>query len=398
MYTSLFLAALAGLASAVPAPRTGTKRTDWTGELLGLLTHKKLTFGKDGTFKVVSFSDMHFGERWGNLSWADWGPANDALTQQVHATVLDQEKPDYVVFNGDMMTGENVFADNATGYLDQYFAPTVQRGIPFSCTHGNHDNADNINHQEEIEYEQKHYSDLSYTRMDVGPQPWGVGNYWVPVYANEGDWAPAVIMWFFDSRSFTSGTGAGPGPVPDSANYYWIDENTVPAYINGQSWLMKTIWGELPPSLVFVHIPFQKSDDLWQLGTPGDHDDEPDPASQGFLNNTYTGLDLPSFNAILNLAEGQDKVLAITSGHDHGESWCARSSNSSGIPLCFDGHSGYGGYVTPHSVVRNGRVFNLKLSDLTAKDGPKVDTWNSYENKTTNDHVTLGPDFMKSYL
>ena len=35
------------------------------------------------------------------------------------------------------MTGENVFADNATGYQDQCYAPTVARGLPFSSTHGN---------------------------------------------------------------------------------------------------------------------------------------------------------------------------------------------------------------------------------------------------------------------
>jgi len=40
----------------------------------------------------------------------------------------------------------------------------------------------------------------------------------VPVYAHEGDFAPALIMWFFDSRSFVSGTGNGPGEsIYDSA-------------------------------------------------------------------------------------------------------------------------------------------------------------------------------------
>jgi len=38
------------------------------------------------------------------------------------------------------------------------------------------------------------------------------------VYAHEGDFAPALIMWFFDSRSFVSGTGNGPGEsIHDSA-------------------------------------------------------------------------------------------------------------------------------------------------------------------------------------
>lgn len=33
----------------------------------------------------------------------------------------------------------------------------------------------------------------------------------VPVYASKNDPVPAVIMWFFDSRSFVSGNPAGPG-------------------------------------------------------------------------------------------------------------------------------------------------------------------------------------------
>jgi hypothetical protein len=82
------------------------------------------------------------------------------------------------------------------------------------------------------------------------------------------------------------------------------------------------------------------------------------------------------WDEIIALDGGKGNVLAITSGHDHGESWCARSKDSSGISICFNGHSGYGGYVTQHSAVRNGRVFNLNLNDL-AKKVPTVKTWNS---------------------
>ncbi|KAJ7469854.1 Metallo-dependent phosphatase-like protein [Mycena galericulata] len=384
---------LASSAAALPVGRS------FSNTLAGIITGKnKLAFDANGNFKVVSFSDMHTGERPGDGSWAAWGPANDAMTQVVHATVLDNEKPNYVVFNGDMMTGENVFKDNATNYLDIVYAPTVARNIPFSSTHGNHDNANNINHQEEIEYEQAHYSALSYTRSDVGPKPYGSGNYWVPVYAKSSDWVPAAVMWFFDSRSFVSGTGDGPGPIPAAANYYWVDPNTVPNYIMLQRLLMAVLWWKVPPALVFVHIPVQKAQILAPLPSEGDHDDEPDPSTQGFLNNTYTGLDLPFWNEIIALNGGKDggNVLAITSGHDHGESWCARSTDSSGIPICFNGHSGYGGYVTTHSVVRNGRVFNLNLADL-ATPIPTVQTWNSYEDNTTNDTVVLGPQYMAQY-
>ncbi|KAH8921577.1 hypothetical protein BT69DRAFT_1283055 [Atractiella rhizophila] len=180
------------------------------------------------------------------------------------------------------MTGENVFKENATNYLDKVVRPTVERGIPFASAHGNHDNAVNITHEIEIDYESKKY-DLSYTRSDAGLKPYGGGNYWVPVYATTPPkwfWyntKPALLLWFLDSRSFVSGHGAGPGPVPAEADYYWVDENTVPRYIASQAELMKQEWGSIPPSLVFVHIPFQKALDLYFLPTEGNHDDEPDP-------------------------------------------------------------------------------------------------------------------------
>ncbi|CAK5284827.1 unnamed protein product [Mycena citricolor] len=388
---AICFALLAVLVSgAAAAPLTSS----FSAGLLGVLSGKpKLIFGAKKTFKIVSFSDMHFGEG----EDVDWGPQQDVNTSHVHSVVLDNERPDFVVFNGDLLTGENLFKENATKYLDQVWAPTVERNIPFASTHGNHDNSFNITHEEEINYEiAQHGKTLSYTRSDVGPRPYGLGNYWVPVYTKASDVKPAVILWFFDSRSFVTGEA---GPVPAAADYYWVDENTVPTYIEEQSALMKRVWGSLPRALVFVHIPVQKADDLAPLPSAGDHDDEPDPSAQGFLNNVYTGLDLPFWNAVVSHLNGGPyggNVLAVTSGHDHGESWCARSTDSSGIPICFNGHSGYGGYATTHSQVRNGRAFELKLSDLVKKS-PTVRSWNSYEDCTTNEHVILGPHYMPQY-
>lgn len=47
-------------------------------------------------------------------------------------------------------------------------------------------------------------------------------------------------------------------------------------------------------------------------------------------------------------------VLALFSGHDHGDTWCYKwddqlpgmSVNGNGVNLCFGQHSGYGGYGT----------------------------------------------------
>lgn len=105
------------------------------------------------------------------------------------------------------------------------------------------------------------------------------------------------------------------GPIPPAADFYWVDPDTVPGYITQQRTLMKNLWGSVPPALVFVHIPLQKSDILAPLPSLGNHDDEPDPAVQGYLGDTYTGKDLPFWRALKDLSGGKKgRVLAIVSG------------------------------------------------------------------------------------
>ena len=63
------------------------------------------------------------------------------LTQFCLKTVLDQEKPDFVVFTGDMVTGYNW--DKRQGWFKRQwlkFTKTVrERDIPYAYVLGNHD-------------------------------------------------------------------------------------------------------------------------------------------------------------------------------------------------------------------------------------------------------------------
>ena len=61
----------------------------------------KLTF-KD-SFKIVVFSDLHFGER----QETDWGPEQDVKSTKLMNEILDAEKPNFVAFLGDMVTGQS---------------------------------------------------------------------------------------------------------------------------------------------------------------------------------------------------------------------------------------------------------------------------------------------------
>jgi len=55
--------------------------------------HKpRLTFKRDGTFKLTVFSDLHFGEN----PECVWGPEQDKNSTILMKTVLASEKPDYV--------------------------------------------------------------------------------------------------------------------------------------------------------------------------------------------------------------------------------------------------------------------------------------------------------------
>eukprot|EP00850_Spirogloea_muscicola_P010063 SM000058S18493 [mRNA] locus=s58:263365:265818:+ [translate_table: standard] len=53
--------------------------------------------------------------------------------------ILDMERPDLVVLNGDQLTANNLMNSNATKYWEALVGPCRQRGIPWAAVFGNHD-------------------------------------------------------------------------------------------------------------------------------------------------------------------------------------------------------------------------------------------------------------------
>lgn len=125
-------------------------------------------------------------------------------------------------------------------------------------------------------YEQAHYAHLSYTRSDVGPKPYGCGNYcrcFIFLFQShspcpQGFRSTPNLPTGFPRRFCGSSTRAlssvglemdpvccvpsilqsgiiysriPKGPVPDAANYYWVDPDTVPNYIKLQRLLMTAL-------------------------------------------------------------------------------------------------------------------------------------------------------------
>lgn len=91
-----------------------------------------LRFTNGKSFHITIFEDLHFGEG----PATDWGPSHDASTLKLMRGVLEVESPQLVVLNGDLVTGENTFKQNATDYVDIIVEPLVEAGLPWASTYG----------------------------------------------------------------------------------------------------------------------------------------------------------------------------------------------------------------------------------------------------------------------
>ncbi|KAI1093854.1 Metallo-dependent phosphatase [Rostrohypoxylon terebratum] len=359
-----------------------------------------LTFKPDGTFQIAIFEDLHFGEN----AWDQWGPQQDINSVKVINEILDAESPGLVVLNGDLITGENTFLENSTTYVDQIVTPLVNRGLTWASTYGNHDHQYNISGSSILAREKLWPN--SRTQQMVNTENSGVSNYYLPVYdsrCSHDGCVPELLLWFFDSKGGfkyqeKNSTGALIGN-PD-----WVDSTVVDWFLKKNTELVKRLHKQIP-SLAFVHIPTYASYVLQQKGIdahlqPGINDDNPlAPQGQGWCSDgrndgscDYGGNDIPFMQAISSIPE----LIAVFSGHDHGDSWCDRwdeqLSGMTVVPknnviLCFSQHTGYGGYGNWERGSRQILVSKSKLKESA------VDTWIRLESKNVVGRVTLNSTF-----
>ncbi|KUI59177.1 putative inactive purple acid phosphatase 16 [Cytospora mali] len=353
-----------------------------------------LHFTDKGTFQITIFEDLHFGE----AEDTDWGPLQDNDTVKVMQTVLDNESPQLVVLNGDLITGENTFKENATDYIDEIVAPLVKYGLPWASTYGNHDSDFNLS-RIAIYAREKTY-DNSLTQWMVNGNDTGVTNYYLPVYSNGNSTVPAMILWFFDSRGGNYyQEAAADGSSIGQPN--WVGSSVVSWFEEARDNLTST-YGIPLPSLAFVHIPVDAFLAFQEEGVdanrePGINADDP-LAQQGVVSGegssktvfTYNGQDVPFMQALLDT----ENLMAVFSGHDHGDDWCFKWNSKlagmtltgNGLDLCFSRHTGYGGYG---SWTRGSRQVLVSLDAL----GNSTETWTRLEDGSIVGAVSLNSTF-----
>ena len=92
---------------------------------LGFAQKPGLKFNPDKKFKIVQFTDLH-------VKWQD--PRSDIAFERMNQ-VLDDEKPDLVIFTGDI-----IYSKPALENMRNVLKTVSDRKIPFSIVFGNHDN------------------------------------------------------------------------------------------------------------------------------------------------------------------------------------------------------------------------------------------------------------------
>lgn len=102
---------------------------------------KVLKFNEKGTFKMVQFTDIHFGE----------DEADDLDNQRLMGDILDQEQPDLVICSGDAVSGyawDGKTKPWAALQYANFTKPMMKRGIYWATTAGNHDEEADLNREE----------------------------------------------------------------------------------------------------------------------------------------------------------------------------------------------------------------------------------------------------------
>lgn len=134
-------------------------------------------------------------------------PYADLKTIGVMNSVLDNEQPDFVVLNGDLISCEWVAPEDANKLIDQIVSPLTDRNLPFGATFGNHDaskTCSTVSISEHMWWDIKgrNGKKLSFTTQSVAGDVDQVGwsNYFIPVYSSTDNNELKMLLWFFDSK------------------------------------------------------------------------------------------------------------------------------------------------------------------------------------------------------
>lgn len=190
----------------------------------------KLQFNSEGRFKIVQFTDIHY------CTQSEASRRNAKNSLAVIDAVLRLEKPDLVVFTGDIITCNPVKSS-----WDTLLDVVIAHRIPYAVTIGNHDDEPEWSRQQIAVYlEKKPWSLFRRGPANIK----GEGNFVLEVAGKAGK--TAALLYMMDSNAYNEVNG--------QKGYDWFDVNQVDWYRKTSRAFTRKNRGEPLPALAFFHI------------------------------------------------------------------------------------------------------------------------------------------------
>ena len=305
---------------------------------------QKLSFSKEGTFKIVQFTDMHYKH----------GDPRSDTTLLLISRVLDAEKPDMVVFTGDIVTGP------VQQGWDAVTRHVIERKIPFAVTLGNHDHEQGVTRTTIMELVTSYPFNINSLSALT---PGRVMDNVIPVYSSKDHLKEAALVYCFDSGAYSTIDGV--------KGYGWITTDQI-AWYREQS-MYYTIQNNFTPlpALAYFHIPLPE----YRLAF-----NEEKNRHYGVRKEDECS---PALNSGMFLAMREMRdVMATFVGHDHVNDYIVYHHD---IALAYGCFSGWKTTYTPES--NGARVVLLR------EQKREFDTWIRWLDGTISQRVTYPADF-----
>ncbi len=218
-----------------------------------------------------------------------------ASTLATIANVLDAEKPDLVVFTGDVALSKPM-----GGALDALMAPVIERRIPWAAVLGNHDHEFNDCTRPEIV---AYMAGQPCSLTQSGPAELGSGGNYVLSVQSSHSPTTATALYFLDSGAYTADRKR-------LGFYAWVPQARIEWY-RKESRRLTAEHGGIPlPALAFFHIPLPEYREAGEA---------PAKVGQKMENVCAPELNSGLFTAFIETGD----VMGTFVGHDHDNDYAA---------------------------------------------------------------------------